>query len=98
MAHFAELDETNKVLKVIVVDNKDILDEDGNESEAKGISFCQELFGGKWIQTSYNASFRGNFACINGTYDSINDIFTLPNKPLGSDLEPNAGVTNEQSN
>ena len=40
MAHFAELDKDNKVLRVIVVNNEDIL-VDGIESEAKGIEFCK---------------------------------------------------------
>lgn len=80
MAHFAQLDENNKVINVIVVNNNDLLDENGNESEAKGISFCKDLFGAdtRWVQTSYNATFRKTFAAIGGTYDSIFDIFISP--------------------
>ena len=45
MAHFAELDENNFVKQVIVVHNNELLNENGDESEAKGIAFCQALFG-----------------------------------------------------
>lgn len=75
MAHFAELDETNVVKQVIVVHNNELLDENGNESEAKGIAFCQSLFGGNWIQTSYNGSIRKNYAGIGFIYDPIMDAF-----------------------
>lgn len=79
MAHFAELDATNTVTQVIVVHNNELLD-NGVESEAKGIAFCQSLFGGNWVQTSYNASIRKNFAGIGYTYDSVRDAF-IPPKP-----------------
>lgn len=84
MAHFAELDDTNKVLRVIVVNNEDITI-DGVEVESKGIQFCQSLFGEntKWIQTSYNRKFRKNFACIDYIYDPINDHFR-PQQPFPS--------------
>lgn len=77
MAHFAELDNINKVLKVIVVDNKDTSDENGVEKEEIGIAFCKSLFGEntKWVQTSYNASFRGIYAAVGDTYDEEADIF-----------------------
>lgn len=78
MAHFAELDNDNNVLKVIVVDNKDILDENGNESEEVGISFCQNLLGGIWKQTSYNGNFRKNYAGIGFKYDQDRDAFIPP--------------------
>ena len=77
MAHFAELNENNVVTQVIVVHNNELLD-NGVESEAKGIAFCQSLFGGNWIQTSYNANFRGKFAGIGYTYNSVNDVFVAP--------------------
>ena len=77
MAHFAEIDETNKVLRVIVVNNEDILDQDGNENEAIGAKFCHDLLGGRWVQTSYNANMRGSFAGIGFLYDPIKDIFLL---------------------
>jgi hypothetical protein len=78
MAHFAELDETNTVKQVIAVHNNELLDENGNESEQKGIDFCVNLLGGTWIQTSYNANFRGKYAGIGYTYDAVNDVFVAP--------------------
>lgn len=75
MAHFAELDETNTVLRVIVVNNSDIIDEDGNESESIGIKFCQDLLGGRWIQTSYNGKIRGRYAGEGMEYIEDLDIF-----------------------
>lgn len=82
MAHFAEIDETNTVLQVIVVHNNELL-EDGVESEAKGIAFCQSLFGGNWVQTSYNGNIRKNYAGIGFTYDADRDAF-IPPKPFDS--------------
>jgi hypothetical protein len=81
MAHFAELDETNVVKQVIVVHNNELLDENGNESEQKGIDFCVNLLGGTWIQTSYNSNFRGTYAGIGMTYDPVNDVFVKPELP-----------------
>lgn len=78
MAHFAELDENNVVKQVIVVHNNELLDENNNESEAKGIAFCQSLFGGNWVQTSYNGSIRKNFAGIGMHYDAMRDAFIAP--------------------
>ena len=82
MAHFAELDETNTVKKVIVVHNNELL-VDGIESETKGIEFCQSLFGGNWIQTSYNATIRKNYAGTGCIYDPVRDAF-IPPKPFES--------------
>lgn len=83
MAHFAELGMNNVVLRVIVVHNNELLDENGQESEAKGQEFCRSLFGGTWVQTSYNANFRKNYAGVGFTYDSNRDAF-LPPKPFAS--------------
>ena len=80
MAHFAELDENNIVLRVVVISNDDIKDENGEENENIGIAFCQSLFGQntKWVQTSYNNKIRGGFAGIGASYDPIQDIFVAP--------------------
>lgn len=83
MAHFAELDENNIVKQVIVVHNNELLDENGNESEQKGIDFCVNLLGGTWIQTSYSGTIRKNYAGIGYTYDPVNDWFFSP-KPFSS--------------
>ena len=60
MAHFAQLDKNNMVINVIVVDNNELIDDTGIESEQKGIDFCKNLYGKdtEWIQTSYNAKLR----------------------------------------
>jgi len=77
MAHFAELDTTNKVLRVIVIDNDVTHDEDGVEQEALGIAFCKSIFGTdtNWVQTSYNNNRRGHFAGIDDIYDPVTNQF-----------------------
>jgi len=82
MAHFAKL-ENNVVKQVIVVSNQDILDEQGQESEQKGIDFCSNLLGGTWIQTSYNGKIRKNYAGVGYTYDEVRDAF-IPPQPFAS--------------
>lgn len=78
MAHFAELDENNVVLRVIVVANKDTADENGVEQESIGVAFCQSLLGGRWIQTSYNNNIRKKYAGIGDTYNAELDAFIAP--------------------
>jgi hypothetical protein len=69
MAHFAELDFNNIVLRVIVV---------ANEHEANGENWCNNFAGGTWKQTSYNGNMRYNFAGIGCTYDAERDAFIAP--------------------
>lgn len=83
MAHFAEIGLNNTVLRVIVVHNNELLDENGRESEAKGAEFCRNLFGGTWLQTSYNGNMRKNYAGIGFTYDAQRDAF-IPPQPFPS--------------
>ena len=78
MAHFAELDENDIVLRVIVVSNDDIKDANGVERESIGIAFCQRLLGGNWIQTSYNHNFRKRYAGPGLKYDRQRDAFIFP--------------------
>lgn len=80
MAHFAQINENNLVTQVIVVDNNDILDGDGRESEQVGAQFCLQFGAGPWIQTSYSRKFRQNFAVVGATYDPVLDVFKLPNE------------------
>jgi len=83
MAHFAELNENNEVLRVLVVDNKDIL-VNGIESEQKGIDILTEVCnGGIWIQTSYNNKFRKRYAGPGMIYDRLRDAFMFK-KPYNS--------------
>lgn len=83
MAHFAELDEQNNVIRVIVVANENILDSNGIESEEIGINYCKNLFNGEWLQTSYNGNIRKNYASSGFKYDSELDAFIAP-KPFES--------------
>jgi hypothetical protein len=71
MAHFAKLDENNIVLQVVVISNNDINNLPFPESEPVGSAFCKSLFGSdtRWVQTSYNANFRYNYAGIGYTFD-----------------------------
>lgn len=83
MAHYAEIGLNNLVLRVVVVANAELLDANGVEQEQRGADFCRNLFGGTWVQTSYNASFRKHFAGAGFTYDSQRDAF-IPPKPYAS--------------
>ncbi len=76
MAHFAEIDKNNKVLRVLVVPN---------EQEYRGQDFLAKdlKLGGIWVQTSYNGNIRKNFAGIGYTYDTKRDAFIAP-KPDNS--------------
>lgn len=66
MAHVAELDSNNKVIRVIVI---------SNDYEPNVEKFAEELYGGNWKQTSYNCNFRFNFAGIGDFYDKDADAF-----------------------
>ena len=83
MAHFAEIGLNNTVTRVIVVNDNECKDQFGNESETIGAKFCYDLFGGVWLQTSYNGNMRKNFASIGFTYDSTRNAF-VPPKPFES--------------
>ena len=75
MAHFAEIDKNNIVVRVLVV---------ADDQEHRGEEFLRDDLGlgGRWIQTSFNDTIRKNFAGIGMTYDEINDAF-IPIKPEG---------------
>lgn len=76
MSHWAELDENNKVLRVLVGDNNDA---------DEGYQWLIDNLGGTWVQTSYNARIRYNFAGIGFTYDPIDDAFIAPMPECGHD-------------
>ena len=88
MAHFAKIDDSNIVLQVIVVDDKDTQDENGDEVESIGATYISNGLGGTWKRTSYNTyggvhklggtPFRKNYAGIGFTYDEIRDAFYEP--------------------
>ena len=84
MAHFAKLDRSNKVIKVHVVDNSVITDENGDEQEQLGIDYLTKLHSHSWWkQTSYNRNFRKNYANRGYQYDGSKDAF-IPPKPFPS--------------
>lgn len=83
MAHFAEIDPNNVVLRVVVVGNKDTSDANGVEKEHIGAAFLEKLLGGTWVQTSYNGNKRKNYAGVGYTYDAAIDAF-VPPKPYPS--------------
>lgn len=84
MAHFAKLDHTNTVLECVVVSNSVLLNDVGYEVEDKGIELLMAITGhDNWKQTSYNNSFRKNFAGIGYTYNPTLDSF-IPQKPFNS--------------
>lgn len=73
MAHWAEIDESSRVVRVVVTSN-DLPDE--------GESWLVSRLGGTWVQTSYNANFRGKFAGVGDLYDADLDKFvTAPEVP-----------------
>jgi hypothetical protein len=84
VAHFAELDENNIVLRVIVVDD---------QHEDDGENWCHDFAGGTWKQTSYNtlrnshsegkSPLRKNYAGIGFQYDASLDGF-IPSQPYPS--------------
>jgi hypothetical protein len=76
MAHWAELDDDNVVLRVTVGDNND---PNGDE----GYQWLIDNLGGTWVKTSYNSTIRKNFAGIGFTYDETLDAF-IPPKPFAS--------------
>jgi len=71
MSHWAELDENNVVLRVLVGDNNDPAGDEGYQ-------WLIDNLGGRWVQTSYNANFRGVYAGVGFTYDEANDVFVAP--------------------
>lgn len=74
MAHFAKLDDNNVVIDVVVVNN-DVLD--SSNEETSGVAFLTEWSNGysNWKQTSYNKTFRKNFAGIGMYYDATYNAF-----------------------
>ncbi len=96
MAHFAKISDTSKVLTVLRLNNKDMLNADGVEDESVGQQYLEKHNNWpaeKWIQTSYNTSrgthkdggtpLRGNYAGIGYTWDEDNNIF-YGKKPYAS--------------
>jgi hypothetical protein len=75
MAHFAQIDENNIVIRVIVVADSDCNGGQYPESDPIGAEFCNKLLGGVWKQTSYNSNFRKRYAGIGFSFDAEKDMF-----------------------
>lgn len=92
MAHFAKLDENNVVTNVVVIGNS-VPTSNGplgeNDMHPDGEAYCTKLLGGNWKQTSYNSSFRKQYAGKGYTYDPINDVFILPQPYASWTLDSN---------
>jgi len=71
MAHWAELNQDNKVIRVLVGDNNDPAGDEGYQ-------WLIDNLGGTWIKTSYNGNIRYNYAGAGFTYDPIDDAFIAP--------------------
>ena len=80
MAYFAKIGKGNIVTKVHTLDNSVLL-KDGVENEQQGVEFLQNLWGNRdlYIQTSYNGTFRKNYAGVGYKYDQAKDAFIPPN-------------------
>ena len=82
MAHFAELNNSNEVLRVIVISNDDV-EANGGELSSEAETFVASIVphsedGTAWKQTSYNNNFRKQYAGIGDTFDSSKDKFIKP--------------------
>jgi len=82
MAHFAELDSTNKVIRVIVISNEDV-DANGGELSTEAETFVASIVphlesGVAWKQTSYNHNFRKQYCGPGDIYNSVKDKFISP--------------------
>ena len=87
MAHFAELNNSNEVLRVVVISNDDV-EANGGELSSEAETFVASIVphsedGTAWKQTSYNHNFRKQYAGIGDTFDSSKDKFIKP-KPYPS--------------
>ena len=91
MAHFAKIDENNRVIEVIVVNNSDCDDLKFPQSEQIGQEFLASIgLEGNWKQTSYNSTFRKNFAGFGYSYDETRNAFI-------SDKPHNSWILNEET-
>jgi hypothetical protein len=86
MAYFAELDNNNVVLRVVVVGNDCVPSDEHIDGETWCINFFK---GGTWKQTSYNNNFRKQYAGINYTYDAAKNKFISPQPYSSWSLDAN---------
>lgn len=92
MSHWAEIDNENKVIRVVVGDNND---PNGDE----GYQWLLDNLGGTWIKTSYNGNIRKRFAGVGYIYDEQRDAFLEPEpeNSIGFDEETLSWITPQES-
>lgn len=80
MAYFAEIDDNGLVRQIISISNADAPDPAPDNSEPSGQAFIVDRLGltGTWRQTSFNGSFRKQYAGIGFRYDAESDVFIAP--------------------
>ena len=89
MAYFAQIDATNIVIQVIAVSNTDVDSLPFPASEPVGQAFIASLgIEGTWLQTSYNANFRGNYAGISYIYDATRGEYGAYVNPKPNPINP----------
>ena len=93
MAHFAELNSSNEVLRVIVISNDDV-NANGGDQHADAETFVATIVphstgGTAWKQTSYNNNFRKQYAGIGMNYDASKNKFLLPQPYTSWSLDSN---------
>jgi hypothetical protein len=81
MSHWAELDNSNVVIRVLVGDNNDLAGDEGYQ-------WLIDNLGGRWIKTSYNGNIRKNYAGAGYIYDPIRDAFISPKPDSVDGVEP----------
>ena len=88
MAHWAELDNNIKVIRVLVGDNNDPAGDEGYQ-------WLIDNLGGTWVKTSYNGNIKYNFASIGYFYDEDADAF-IATKPTCGHPELTLNTSNYQ--
>lgn len=71
MSHWAEINNNNQVVRVVVGNNNDPAGDEGYQ-------WLIDNLGGTWIKTSYNGNIRKNYAGVGYTYDAVKDAFIAP--------------------
>jgi hypothetical protein len=76
MANFARIDKDNIVVQLVKIDTRNNVDSEGVEREHIGAAYLKNMYGTEgWIQTSFNKTFRKNYAMLGGVYDKELDMF-----------------------
>jgi hypothetical protein len=82
MSHWAEIDNKNIVVRVLVGDNNDPAGDEGYQ-------WLVDNLGGTWVKTSYNGNIRYNFAGVGYTYDVVRDAFIAPEPANATGFDEN---------